>query len=259
MNRRSFDHRSASAHWLYGLHPVRAALENPRRKVHRLLLTERAAASIGRQLLAKSEHQIVASDAVARVVPPGAVHQGAALSCEPLPRLDVEDLLLAPSQRPRTFTVLDQISDPHNVGAILRSAAAFGVSGVIVQDRHAAAQTGALAKAASGALDILPYVEVVNIARALERLGEAGFWRLALTSDGEQSIRDGVPEGDVVLVLGSEGSGLRRLVRERCDAAAFIPMKAAMESLNVSVAAAIALYELSGRAAQRNPSGDLTL
>lgn len=259
MNRRSSDQRSASALWLYGIHPVRAALENPRRKLHRVLLTDRAAALIGQRPLAKTEHQIVSSDVIARIVPPGAVHQGVALLCEPLPRLELADLLRTRSRGPRTFTVLDQISDPHNVGAILRSAVAFGVSAVVVQDRHAAAPTGALAKAASGALDIVPYVEVVNIARALEQFGAAGFWRLALSGDGEQSIRDGVPEGDVVLVLGSEGSGIRRLVRERCDAAAFIPMASAMESLNVSVAAAIAFYEISARGVPWNAPANSTL
>jgi 23S rRNA (guanosine2251-2'-O)-methyltransferase len=259
MNKRSSDRRSASALWLYGLHAVHAALENPRRKLHRALLTDHAAAAIGQRLFARVEHQIVHAEAVARVVPPAAVHQGAALLCEPLPRLGLDEVLLAHSRGPRTFTVLDQISDPHNVGAILRSAVAFGVSAVIVQDRHAAAQTGALAKAASGALDIVPYVEVVNISRALEELGRAGFWRLALTGEGEQSIREGVPEGDVVVVLGSEGAGLRRLVRENCDAGIFIPIETGMESLNVSVAAAIAFYELNGRAAQRNPRGGLTL
>jgi 23S rRNA (guanosine2251-2'-O)-methyltransferase len=214
---------------------------------------------IGQRPIARVEHQVVAAEAVARVVPPGAVHQGAALLCEPLPRLGLDEVLRAHSHGARTVTILDQISDPHNVGAILRSAAAFGVSAVIVQDRHAAAQTGALGKAASGALDIVPYVEVVNIARTLEELGRAGFWRLALTGDGEQPIRTSVPDGDVVLVLGSEGTGLRRLVRERCDAGVFIPIDHAMESLNVSVAAAIAFYELNGRTVQRNPPAGLSL
>src|SRR6185437_10399606 len=125
MNRRSSDRRSASALWLYGLHAVHAALENPRRKLHRALLTDHAAAAIGQRLVARVEHQIVHAEAVARVVPPAAVHQGAALLCEPLPRLGLDEVLLAHSRGPRTFTVLDQISDPHNVGAILRSAVAF--------------------------------------------------------------------------------------------------------------------------------------
>ena len=141
--------------------------------------------------------------------------------------------------------VLDQLSDPHNVGAILRTAAAFGVTAVVVQDRHAPPQSGALAKAASGALEIVPYVEVVNIARALDQLAEHGFWRIALAGDGARAARPGrCPTGDVALVLGSEGDGIRRLVREHCEAAAFIPIARQMESLNVSNAAAIALYEL---------------
>jgi 23S rRNA (guanosine2251-2'-O)-methyltransferase len=139
--------------------------------------------------------------------------------------------------------VLDQIADPHNVGAILRSAAAFGASAVVVQDRHAPPESGALAKAASGALDIVPYVHVVNIARSLEQMAKMGFWRIALTGDGEQSLAEAVPKGDTAIVLGSEGSGIRRLVREHCDAAAFIPATSQMQSLNVSNAAAVALYE----------------
>ncbi len=144
----------------------------------------------------------------------------------------------------RIVAVLDQVSDPHNVGAILRSAAALGVSAVIVQDRHAPPQTGTLAKSASGALDLVPYVEVVNIARSLEQLGDLQFWRVALTGDSEQSIEEIDHFGDVAVVLGSEGAGLRRLVRERCDVTAGIPVAAKMESLNVSVAAAIAFYAL---------------
>ena len=229
--------------WLYGLHAVRAALANPRRKVKRAVLTARAAEEIGPKLLGRVRHEIADGDTVARVLPAGAVHQGIALQCEPLPGRKLEEAL-KPSERRRIVVVLDQISDPQNAGAVLRTAAAFGVSAVVVQDRHSPPETGVLAKAASGALDIVPVVSVVNISRALEELGKLGFWRIALAGDGEGPLKDAGAAGDVALVLGSEGSGIRRLVRENCDAAAFVPIDTAMESLNVSNAAAIALYEL---------------
>jgi 23S rRNA (guanosine2251-2'-O)-methyltransferase len=241
---KSFDKGSAGGLWLYGLHAVRAALRNSQRNVKRVLLTEQAMATLGRPILARVRHETTSVDAVARVLPGGAVHQGAALLCAPLPKRDIDEVLSADSGKRRIALVLDQISDPRNVGAILRSAAAFGVSAVIVQDRHAPPESGVLAKSASGALDIVPYLQVVNIARALDELGKLGFWRVALTGDGEQTLREAVSGNDVAIVVGSEGSGIRRLVRERCDTAAFIPIEDQMESLNVSNAAAIALYEM---------------
>ncbi|MGA7710463.1 MAG: 23S rRNA (guanosine(2251)-2'-O)-methyltransferase RlmB [Rhizomicrobium sp.] len=237
------DAKASDGLWLYGLHTVRAALANPRRKVKRAVLTARASAEIGAKLLGRVRHETVELDAVTRLLPAGAVHQGAALQCDPLPGIKLEDAL-KPSVRRRIVLVLDQITDPHNEGAILRTAAAFGVSAVIVQDRHTPPETGVLAKAASGALDIVPLVSVVNIARTLEELAKLDFWRIALTGDGDAALKDAAGTGDVALVLGSEGSGIRRLVRERCDAAASVPIDEAMESLNVSNAAAIALYEL---------------
>jgi 23S rRNA (guanosine2251-2'-O)-methyltransferase len=232
--------------WLYGLHAVRAALANPRRKVKRAVLTARAAEEIGAKLLGRVRHEIADGDAVSKLLPQGAVHQGVALQCEPLAGRSLDEILSAPhdSAKRRIVLVLDQISDPHNAGAILRSAAAFGVAAVVTQDRHAPPEAGALAKSASGALDIVPLASVVNIARALEELGKQGFWRIALAGDGEAPLSEASGTGDVALVLGSEGSGIRRLVRERCDIAAYVPITSAMESLNVSNAAAIALYEL---------------
>ncbi|MES2294765.1 MAG: 23S rRNA (guanosine(2251)-2'-O)-methyltransferase RlmB [Pseudomonadota bacterium] len=231
--------------WVYGLHAVQAALANPRRKVHRLILTARAAEHLDEKLLGRVRVEPADAEAISRLLPPGAVHQGAALACDPLPGRDLNEALEAEKDgRRRIVLVLDQLSDPHNVGAILRTAAAFGVTAVVVQDRHAPPQSGALAKAASGALEIIPYVEVVNIARALDQLAEAGFWRVALAGDGEQTLAQATSDGDIALVVGSEGDGIRRLVREHCDTAAFIPIGKAVESLNVSNAAAIALYEI---------------
>jgi 23S rRNA (guanosine2251-2'-O)-methyltransferase len=240
----------ASGLWLYGLHSARAALANPHRTIKRAVLTERAAVELGPSLLGRIKWEKADMDAIGRNLPPGSVHQGVALLCEPLPERDLKDVIGKSTGAPRLVLVLDQLTDPHNVGAILRSAAAFAVTAVIVQSRHAPPESGVLAKAASGALDIVPYVSVVNIARTLEELETAGFWRVALAGDGEQSLEDVRTDGDIVLVLGSEGDGLRRLVRERCDVGAFIPISKGsaakgLESLNVSNAAAIALYELS--------------
>jgi 23S rRNA (guanosine2251-2'-O)-methyltransferase len=229
--------------WLYGLHTVRAALANPRRKIRRAVFTERAAADIGKAA-ARVSPEIVAPEAVSRLLPHGAVHQGAALLCEPLPARDLDDVLKAAPAGRRFVAVLDQVTDPHNEGAILRSAVAFGFAAVIVQDRHAPPESGALAKAASGALDEIPRIAVVNIARALEDLGKLGFWRIALAADGDEALKDAAPPGDVAIVLGAEGTGIRRLVRERCDQSAYIPMAGSADSLNVSNAAAIAFYEL---------------
>ncbi|HYJ36157.1 MAG TPA: 23S rRNA (guanosine(2251)-2'-O)-methyltransferase RlmB, partial [Rhizomicrobium sp.] len=231
--------------WLYGLHAVQAALANPRRKLGRAVLTPRAIETLGSKLLARVRVETQDPGSIDRLLPPGAVHQGAALEAWPLKTRDLDEILGRPAgETRRIILVLDQLSDPHNVGAILRTAAAFGVTAVVVQDRNAPPQSGALAKAASGALDLIPYIEVVNIARALDQLAERGFWRIALAGDGDSSLAEAVPAGDVALVLGSEGAGIRRLVREHCEASAFIPISKTMESLNVSNAAAIALYEL---------------
>jgi 23S rRNA (guanosine2251-2'-O)-methyltransferase len=237
--------RTGSENWLYGLHAVQAALANPNRQLGRAMLTTRAVETIGKELLSRVRFELAEGEAISKLLPAGAVHQGAALETKPLHTSDLEAVLEQPSNSSRRIVlVLDQLSDPHNVGAILRTAAAFGVTAVVVQDRHAPPQSGALAKAASGALETVPYIEVVNIARALDTLAEHGFWRIALAGDGANPLTTVIPVGDVALVLGSEGDGIRRLVREHCEAGAFIPIAKSVESLNVSNAAAIALYEL---------------
>ena len=236
--------------WLYGLHAVKAALANPRRKIHRLVLTPRSAEEMGPESLRKFHPELAEMEAISRLLPGGSVHQGAALLCDPLPTLDLKELLAepaaadAPGEGRRIVVVLDQLTDPHNVGAILRSCAAFDVAAVIVQDRHAPPESGVLAKAASGALDCMKLVRVVNLARALDRLKEAGYWCCGLDESAPATLAALDLGPRVVLVLGSEGVGLRRLVRERCDYLARLPTLPALPSLNVSNAAAIALYEL---------------
>jgi 23S rRNA (guanosine2251-2'-O)-methyltransferase len=187
--------------------------------------------------------------ALEKLLPPDAAHQGLALLVEKLPGRDLESLLeaLPESNRPETILVLDQITDPHNVGAILRSAAAFGALAAIVPEHGAPAVTGALAKAASGALETVPLLRVVNLARALERLKKSGFWTLGLDETAPQNLAALDLPPRIALVLGAEGAGLRRLTREHCDYLAKLPTRPAMASLNVSNAAAVALYALAQR------------
>ena len=232
------------AYWIYGFHAARAALSNRRRRIRKVVATARALSEVADALPPGLAVEPADPEAISKIVPAGAVHQGLALLCEPLPVVNLQQALENSPKDQRIVAVLDQITDPHNEGAILRSAAAFGVSAVIVQDRHAPPESGALAKAASGALEIVPRVSVVNISRTLEALGRMNFWRIALTADAKASLRDSTRAGDIAIVLGAEGAGVRRLVRKNCDIAAAIPIDGAMQSLNVSNAAAIALYEL---------------
>ena len=239
---------TAKGLWLYGRHAVEAALNNPSRSCHRLLATAEALARLG-DAARRSGLEVVAveREELDRRFGPDAVHQGLALSVAPLPKPDL-DGACAPEPGRNLVLVLDQITDPHNLGAILRSAAAFEARAVVVQERNSAELGGAAAKAAAGAADVVPVVEVTNLARALEELAELGYWRVALDGEAEAAI-DQVPDAEnLVLVLGAEGSGLRRLVRERCDFSARLPIAPAMESLNVSVACGIALYALARRA-----------
>lgn len=227
--------------WLYGTHAVLAALANPHRKVKSLLATTAAAQDLPAGT--RPAPQLVEASALSQRLPPGAVHQGLALLAAPLPELALDEVCVDPA--PDALVVLlDQVTDPHNVGAILRSAAAFGARALVVTDRHAPNVTGVLAKAASGALEQVPMVRVVNLARALDELGELGYWRVGLDSEASQPLNSVTPDGPVALVLGAEGPGLRRLTRERCDALVRLPTAGPIASLNVSNAAAVALYAL---------------
>jgi 23S rRNA (guanosine2251-2'-O)-methyltransferase len=179
-----------------------------------------------------------------RLVPGDSPHQGVVIEVEPLEEVWLDEILGSEADR-AALLVLDQVTDPHNVGAILRSAAAFGAIGIVTQDRHSPPESGALAKAASGALETMPWVRTVNLARALEEIAEAGFWRIGLTGDAETDLKDALGSPRVALVLGAEGPGLRPNTREQCDALARLPITSAVESLNVSNAAAVALYAAS--------------
>ncbi len=245
--------------WLYGVHPVLAALANPRRRAKRLLLTSEA---VGRHeaelkpLLTGRGDGLVPERAgpedFAALLPEGAVHQGLALEAAPLDQPDLETLLadLPDAEASALLVVLDQVTDPHNVGAILRSAAAFGAAGVLAPRHHAAPETGTLAKSASGALEHVPYLEVGNLARALERLKDSGFWILGLAEEAGAALAETRSDGRLALVLGAEGRGLRRLTREHCDQTVRLPTQGPIGQLNVSNAAAVALYELLGRQAE---------
>jgi 23S rRNA (guanosine2251-2'-O)-methyltransferase len=183
------------------------------------------------------------------LLPQGAVHQGMALAAEPLPARDIDDVLdgISTASGPQIIVLLDQVSDPHNIGAILRSAAAFAARAVVMPEHGAPPVTGVLAKAASGALEAVPLLRVTNLARTLDRLKEAGFWCLGLEQGADKTLAEIDAGNRVALVLGAEGGGLRRLTRERCDLLARLPTRGEPASLNVSNAAAIALYELSRR------------
>jgi len=228
--------------WLWGVHAVEAALANPARAAPRRLLAtaDRAQALSRRFGAAVGAAEIVEGGEIARFLPAGAVHQGMALKIDAPEPLSIEEI---GSPAAGVLIVLDQITDPQNVGAIFRSAAAFGARGLILQDRHAPPLSGALAKAAAGAVDKVPHAVAVNLSRALETLADLGWRAVGLDGNSTVNLADALDGSPTVLVLGSEGEGLRRLVSEHCEVLARIPMPGGFESLNVSNAAAIALYE----------------
>lgn len=226
---------------LWGWHPVIAALENPRRAApRRLLATPQRAAEIEARFGRLPALEIGDHNRLAQAAPPGAIHQGLLLRIPALEPLSLEE---AASPASGVILVLDQLTDPQNVGAVFRSAAAFGARAVILQDRHAPQLGGALAKAAAGGVDKVAHVRVVNLSRALEALADLGWRTVGLDGGADLILSEAIAGGPVALVLGSEGEGLRRLVGEHCDVLARIPMPGGFESLNVSAAAAIALYE----------------
>jgi 23S rRNA (guanosine2251-2'-O)-methyltransferase len=245
MSRRKKSHQShgtANRPRLWGKHAVASALDNPNRKILRAWATREALAHM--QFPKDLPVTLAEAPDLGRLVPHDAPHQGMVIEVEPLEEAWLDELINASPER-AVLLVLDQVTDPHNVGAILRSAAAFGAVGIVTQDRHSPPESGVVAKAASGALERVPWARVVNLARALEEIGEAGFWRIGLAGDAETSLQEALGPARVAMVLGAEGPGLRHNTREHCDALARLPITDAIESLNVSNAAAVALYAAS--------------
>ena len=229
----------------WGRHPVTAALANPERVVRKLWATREALA----QLDIPPVIPITYADAadLARLVPADAPHQGLVAEVDPLEDVWLGDLLEQGADDRRPLIVLDQVTDPHNVGAILRSAAAFDALGIVTQDRHAPPESGALARSASGALETVPWVRVVNLSRALDEIAEAGFWRIGLTGHTQQTLGQAIGNARIAIVLGAEGEGMRQNTEAHCDQLARLPISDKVESLNVSNAAAIALYAVAAR------------
>lgn len=235
----------ASRPRFYGRHAVLAALANPERNVRKIWGTREALGALDLPPVIPITYADVAD--LARLVPGDAPHQGLVAEVDPLEEIWLGDLLQQGADDRRPLVVLDQVTDPHNVGAVLRSAAAFDALGIVTQDRHAPPESGALARAASGTLETVPWVRVVNLARALEEIAEAGFWRIGLTGHAKGTLAEVMGDARIALVLGAEGEGMRQNTEAHCDQLARLPISLKVESLNVSNAAAVALYAIAAR------------
>lgn len=236
--RRQFEEEHGGPSWVWGVHASLAAIANPARRVERIVATKNAASRLPENI----RPQILDPDAIDGMLPPGAVHQGLAVRAHPIEPVSIE--VAAGSPDGRSVLVLDGVTDPQNVGAAFRSAVAFGARAVVLQDRKSPPLTGVLAKAAAGAIELVPHVRAVNLGRAIETLRSLGYVTVALEGEAELSLQDALNDKrPVALVLGAEGKGLRPGVAEACEKRARIPIAPVMESLNVSAAAAVALYE----------------
>ncbi|MBZ6382377.1 23S rRNA (guanosine(2251)-2'-O)-methyltransferase RlmB [Sphingomonas sanguinis] len=229
----------------WGRHAVTAALANPNRTVRKIWGTREALAALDLPPILPVTFADAAD--LGRLVPADAPHQGLVAEVDPLEDIWLGDLLHEVQDNQRPLVVLDQVTDPHNVGAILRSAAAFDAVGIVTQDRHAPPESGTVARSASGALETVPWVRVVNLARALEEIAEAGFWRIGLTGHANQTLAQAMGTQRICIVLGAEGEGMRQNTEAHCDELAKLPISSKVESLNVSNAAAIALYAVAAR------------
>lgn len=240
---------AASGLILYGRHAVFAALANPERNIGKILTTrenfDELKAHCQKHNIDPAKIQIVDRSDINKILPADAVHQGYALYCAPLPGYAIEEICaLADRQDNCTVLVLDQVTDPQNIGAIIRSCAAFGALALILQDKNSPAETAAMAKASAGTIDILPICRVTNLSRAIDQLKTAGFWTIGMDGYAKDTIDKINKAGKNAIIMGSEGKGMRRLVEEGCDITVRLPIDPRVESLNVSTAAAIALYEM---------------
>jgi len=236
---------STSEHWIYGYHATVGVLRNPKRIIRRILVTKSFLQELEEHSISLSglPVEIASGLEIEQRVGPAAVHQGIAILVDPLPSLDIANILEL-KQENQIVILLDQVTDPHNVGAILRSAAAFGATAIITTDRHSAHMGGVLAKAASGALEHVPLIHVTNLVRAMEDLQHAGFWCVGLAEEGKSLIDNQDFSGKWAVVLGAEGKGLRRLIKETCDYLVRLPTVSTFTTLNVSNAAAVFLYDI---------------
>lgn len=238
--------RASSGHVrLWGRHAVEAALKNPERQHRKLWATREGIDSLDGELPPDFPVEYADVQDLARLVAKDAPHQGLVLECAALEDRFLDEVLDGDPAHP--IVVLDQVTDPHNVGAIMRSALAFNAAAIVTQDRHAPPEGGVIAKSASGALEKLPWIRVVNLARALEEMAEEGYWRIGLTGHTDTTLSEALPAGPVAIVLGAEGEGMRHNIEAHCDALAKLPISDEIESLNVSNAAAIALYAAATR------------
>lgn len=235
---------------LFGAHAVTEAWLNPKRYIHSLFITDNALGDFDEALkkaqslgLKRPTPEIVPKETLDHSTPPGSIHQGIGLNCQALEETDIHDIIRANENNEKTvLLMLDQVTDPHNVGAIIRSSCVFGANGIIMQSKHAPDLKGVLAKTACGGIEHVPVAYETNLTRSLETLQQSGYFALGLAEEGEPTIQQFADHQKLVLVLGAEGTGLRRLVRQQCDCLISLPTAGPISSLNVSNAAAVALY-----------------
>ncbi len=230
---------------LYGRHAVLAAIKNPRRKISKLLCTKENFEEI-KKINSQINIQIVERKEIDKLLPTDSVHQGFAAICSELPAISIEDIINTANELENCHVlILDQVTDPQNIGAIIRSAVAFNTLALIIQDKNSPQETGSMAKASAGMIEHLPIIRVTNLSRAIKQLKDAGFWTIGMDGYAKTTISELKKGGKNAIIMGSEGKGMRRLVEENCDITIRLPMNEKVESLNVATAAAIVLYEIN--------------